>query len=1091
MSKRLVILLGEFDSKELECRNILEEWSGAGLLDSVAWCDVAHKNQSRPMVRVHDEGRINDIDLFELLVSRIWDHVSVVAVRQSELDGQSPDRFENETKLLRLIEEAFDEHRALDFNCMTVSVAATRGLRKAAFDPTWRLHVLQEPVVRIDDKVAAQPIWDEQKPLLVLLLGLASAGGFIWQNRPLISELVDPSLGSGRPLRVGRAYIRVVSAGRLTDEILAGAFPASGPWSIPPDVANARAVPPGTIVPDSVLNSLTETGGFRNRNWSAPKGTGRKPHGIIDGIKLFFKEFVGALKGIPYALVSKIKSEMEDWVTKVTFGRDSSILLKFDPNSDVLELDEVLGAIKFLDIGVDVDPIGDPAPWQVLQQVALSSVDGGRFPSSVQVPTSGPNRLVFTDPAAIGPSPDDSDFVVTEFEKNLLGLKDANTVISPMDVESAHALQTRLTALRRDIEAKDEKKASTSKTKADATTDVPKVAVKKSRKQRRLEKKAAKKAVKNAKKNGLVPPINSTVEKLPETPTAENDKSDEDISTSLDSNDAEKTPDLGSVEQDAAPVSTQGRHKPSHPDFRPEEYVALCSFYQGDRADAISEYLSVQNIYDSAFSSYGAADGYWKLNKTCDHCGTAFDHGVLYLHEPTQKLVHVGHICARKVLAVPNEADLIKKKLLELETRWAEWLGRRSGSLLWRVGNSIISGLVNSRASLARLVQFLNSQPEIEQKASEAQIKFGRWTRRGLLFFVLLIAASVASVILTPLPLLLFVGLSATYFAGLIVKIFVLARELVRAQFRRMDMLSDVEMAYLKARHEIAEIVRLGSIQDQFDDWQLIIRQLVHVPFGREIGFQTSQIGISEVQRPPAMVLGTSRPDDKQKMQLFLNARRQTVHAGWLTEIFDIMREEWKADYENARITTPADNILPEADNASSRSIVGKKPLTDEDVYYPRTDLRVRLMSGVLQKKLVARKAEQVAEDLRRTSLRELLAEVEVTGLGSALSGQTVNNFLSGLSIESEEKVPFPPDLISNSYAARRSFFPEETLPPYGSMNADIGQIQVQPGVELTAAAWRVEFSGPLHPFDVLRGFDDEPDSDDEPPMPSGGPVVA
>ena len=94
------------------------------------------------------------------------------------------------------------------------------------------------------------------------------------------------------------------------------------------------------------------------------------------------------------------------------------------------------------------------------------------------------------------------------------------------------------------------------------------------------------------------------------------------------------------------------------------------------------------------------------------------------------------------------------------------------------------------------------------------------------------------------------------------------------------------------------------------------------------------------------------------------------------------MREEWKADYENARITTSADNILPEADNSSSKSIVGKKPLSDEDVYYPRTDLRIHLMSGELQKKLVEHKAEQVAEDLRRTSLKEHLAEVEVTGLG-------------------------------------------------------------------------------------------------------------
>jgi hypothetical protein len=215
MSKRLVILLGEFETNEVDCGNILDEWSTAGLLDCVAWCNVAEKNLARPIVRAHDNGNVLNIDLFELLVSRIWDHVSVVAIRQGELSTQSDERFENEATLLQLLEEAFDEHRSLDFNCMTVSVAATTGLRKSAFHPSWRLHVLQEPVVRIDDKVAAQPIWDEQRPLLVLLLGLSSSGGFVWQNRPLISELADPSMGEGRPIRVGRAYIRVVSAGRL------------------------------------------------------------------------------------------------------------------------------------------------------------------------------------------------------------------------------------------------------------------------------------------------------------------------------------------------------------------------------------------------------------------------------------------------------------------------------------------------------------------------------------------------------------------------------------------------------------------------------------------------------------------------------------------------------------------------------------------------------------------------------------------------------------------------------------------------------------------------------------------------------------
>ena len=338
------------------------------------------------------------------------------------------------------------------------------------------------------------------------------------------------------------------------------------------------------------------------------------------------------------------------------------------------------------------------------------------------------------------------------------------------------------------------------------------------------------------------------------------------------------------------------------------------------------------------------------------------------------------------------------------------------------------------------------------------------------IFFV--IAAALASVVFTPVPLLIAVLIVTVYFSGFIIKMLYLARDIVRAQYKFRLAMDEYERSYSRARHDVEEVVRLSSVNDQFQDWQVIIRELVHLPFGREVGFATARVGIDEVTRPPAMVLGKSRPDDKQRMQLFLQARRQTIHAGWLLEILDLLRDEWKSDYENSRLTTSADNILPEADIAPSGSVVGKQPLSDEDVYYPRTDFRYRVTAGDLQRALVKKKSEQVAIDLRQTALGRLLAEVEVSGLGSALSGQSVEEFLSGLSIESADKVAFPPDLISDKYPNFRLFEPALVLPPHGTLNAETGQIQVQPGVELTAAAWRVELSEPLEPLEILRGFE-------------------
>ena len=80
--------------------------------------------------------------------------------------------------------------------------------------------------------------------------------------------------------------------------------------------------------------------------------------------------------------------------------------------------------------------------------------------------------------------------------------------------------------------------------------------------------------------------------------------------------------------------------------------------------------------------------------------------------------------------------------------------------------------------------------------------------------------------------------------------------------------------------------------------------------------------------------------------------------------------------------------------------------------------------------------------------------------------------FLSGLSLESKEKVAYPADLISYKYPGNRIFGPELTLPASRNQDTEVGQIQVKPGVELTAAAWRVELSGPLHPLEILKGLE-------------------
>jgi hypothetical protein len=171
-------------------------------------------------------------------------------------------------------------------------------------------------------------------------------------------------------------------------------------------------------------------------------------------------------------------------------------------------------------------------------------------------------------------------------------------------------------------------------------------------------------------------------------------------------------------------------------------------------------------------------------------------------------------------------------------------------------------------------------------------------------------------------------------------------------------------------------------------------------------------------------------------------------------------------------LTGPGDNILPEGDNAPSGSVVGKRPMSDEDVYYPRTDFRVQLLKGRLQRKLVDRKSQQIAADLGNTPINSLLGKVDVPGLGSALSGQSVEDFLAGLSAPKSEPIPYLSEIFSERFPELRISIPELTLPDYSAQSSSFGHIQVQPGTEFTAAAWRLELSAPIFPIEAFSGFE-------------------
>ena len=1056
MTSHLSVLIGDFSGSERAADELISEWASANILRSVARLDVGVEPWiDLPRVTYVDGTLLRDEGLFDLLTSKRWQHVTVIALREANLASMSSQRFQRELQMLDAIRAAFADSADTTFRSCTSSIIETTGVVSEAFDPMWGVHLAQEPVVRIDPSVASQPMREGHRASLISLLGLMVGGGFTWQRGPLLDNCVDETRGDHKPIRLARAFLRVVNAGRLTDNVLGGAFPASGPWSVPGDMLNARAVPPNTWVPDFLVTELAQQGSFTMRPLQSkhkPKSTNM---GMRDGIRLFFKEFASALKGIPRAMVATVRGEVQNWVQRTTFGADSSISLKFDPLAPDASQDEYTDLMQSLNSEEAMDAIGESLPWELLQRVALGLVDGGKFPDNFKIPTSGVHRLVYTDPAAIGPSPTYENFTLTSFERALLSLGREEISISPVDVLASDSLQTRLKEARESVVSggfgfTEPLASSEDAPNGGVQTPAPVIpSTKQKSDKRRLRRKSA----------AVVRPA------TPASPIPTKAEGIESISDA-----AEEDPNKP---VSAAPLEEESdeRHRPSHPDFNPTEYVVVTSFYQGQREDLKIEFARVNDAYAQAMQQHKPINGFWSKKRACDHCGTRFDYGVLYLHHPTGRLVHVGNVCARKAYGLLDSADYFQTQIDNLETRWKAWLAPQSKSLLWRVGVQILNGLNTAQRDLQAAVELLSKRPKAQEAQTEASRKFGRWTRRGGLVFLLLMAASIASIFLTPLPLLLFALLMAVYATGFLTRLVFLARDLVRMQYKLARIEDEYERAYERGRHSAKEIIRLLSVADQFADWQAIIREVVHVPFGRNLNFDSAKLSVGDITRPPSFVLATAKPEDLQQMRPFLNARSQTIHTGWLTEIMDVLGAEWKVGYQNSRILSPGDNIFPESDNASSESVVGRHPLTNENVYYPRSDFRRRLVGGRLQEKLVAQKSEMIADDLRRTPIETLLGKVEINGPGSALTGMAVKEFLSSLATPLEEAVPYMADLISDLAPQLRNSVPEMILPKHDELVEQVGHVQVEPGVEFTAATWIVELSDPIGPMSSFRGY--------------------
>lgn len=976
------------------------QWAEADLMDATAFVDLGDASVGLDTcVLWARSGSTSKLTLEEVLTSEMWPAVSFVSVRTGQLSSLESSTVTAEAAILDAVRSSFLGD--CDFRAFTVGIAEPDGSFGAnLFDPHWDLHLLHDPILIADADVAVLPIRDSDRPLTCLLTALLVAGGFRWQTEPLI-DLHDDPTGLVVPARVVRAQLRIVNAGKFIDDVLVGAFPESGPWTVPSGVS-AIGAPDGSAIDRELADRIGSAVEFKFRPFQPPRLPAPEQIGILAGLQLFTRNFVAAARKAPILVIDRFTTKIGEGIAaaaqQLTFGDRSSVVMRFRPGLSSGDTDDLL--IRLQEVGMPdmgLPAISDPHPWRLLCEASFGLIDGGDLPDGVPTPMRDTQRLLYLNPTSVGPPPDDSGFGMSAIELDLLGLDQDLGHIEPMDIENARALDY-------------------------ALSQVP----------------------------------------LP------NEKTSYDSSATQGSSTARPTAENGKAARDAGPEI----HRPDHPEFDPSNYQPLAAFYQGPAPQTPEEYMAGQVLHEEALRERAPIDGPWQADNRCDHCGTSFYHGVCYLYEPTEELVHIGHICAKNSSLRRLEQDPSQLIIQSLQDRWQRWLVSRRNCLLWQVGTHLAAAVDDARQGLADGMAEREAPDRSTEDVEVAQAKLRLATIRSMIASLLAGAATIASFFFVLIPLLWVLVLFAGALLALIARGTLLTRELARVQTHQAAGHRTRQIALLKIQHSSTELARLVNARTQFADWQEMIRTVVHRPYGRLDSTNAEGSIASSVSRPQSFVHGQADPTQQQLRAVQRHARQMTFRNGWLKTVFLEMKQQWQVDYSEDVLWAAERAPEPESDNSPPGAIRAHIPGTNEPVYSPREDFRSRMLGGQLQPAVTAVLTKVIVDWLSDMSLDELLSPVTVAGPGRALNGQLPESFLRGLALPLEEVPLLQPQVFSNDPDALhlRLHNLDSSFPAEPDVSPLIDPETVSPGRDLVFASFRVVLSPPIDP-DWLAGY--------------------
>ncbi len=438
---RLTLITAPIIGSKDELSDAFNEWTWANLIGSVALVGPEYRHLGLDVpAHWHNNNQVEVIVLRELLMLERFSTVAIASIRSCELYELTDERLADEVRLLDLVRSLFNysKESTKRVKGVTVGIAdPSDDCNDRHFDPRWDLHILHDSQQVIDSSVAVMPLEPEQRTTTCLLTALAVTGALILpksESVALIDQIYDQAVGMTKPVRLVRVQMRVLDAGYYTDEILTGLFSQGIHWSVPSDIGGAEANEDNPV-PSDFVQQLTRSINFeysryvssRTDHTASARGF-RSPMARI----LYGSTSVGGRKAM--RLTEGIATvEQADDQRASKFSGDNRFntktLLPAAPSDSREQIDRLTSASE--------------KTWKTIRSTTFGLVDGSTLPIGFDPPSNDVDRLLYTDPAMIGPPPDDNRFelpidVIAELDF------DRPKHVDPMDVAGARRVEKQL-----------------------------------------------------------------------------------------------------------------------------------------------------------------------------------------------------------------------------------------------------------------------------------------------------------------------------------------------------------------------------------------------------------------------------------------------------------------------------------------------------------------------------------------------------------------------------------------------------------------------------------------------------------------------